>query len=167
MDAGARDRVLEGLELLLSCEAAVGEFYRCCAQTWHIDRAFWLGLAGDEAIHAARLGLLLERVREGAATARLARAFPGAALSALLQGAIQNRELLVAGKVGRAMALVLARNLERALIASRALQAVSFEQGGWDGYLRTIAAETHRHERVLEERLGQERQRDGSGSHGA
>jgi hypothetical protein len=156
VDAEDRDRVIEGLELLLRCEEAVGDFYRSCAATWPIDRGFWSGIAEEEAIHVARLGLLRERVVERAAVARVEQAVPCAALNALFQAATRDRELLLAGKIGRAMAFALARDLERSLIGSRGLRAIAFAKGEWDGYLRTIVAETHRHERLFEERLAQE-----------
>lgn len=160
MDAEERDRVLEGLEILLRCEEAVGDFYRSCGEIWPIDRDFWWGIAGEEAIHAARLGLLLERVREREAAARVEQEVPCVALNALFQAATRDRELLLAGKIDRTMALAIARDLERSLVGSRALRAISFEKGAWDASLRTIAAETHRHERLFEERLARELARD-------
>lgn len=160
MEAGERDRVIEGLEMLLRCEEAVGDFYRACGQTWPVDRDFWAGIAEEEAIHVARLGVLLERVRRGAAAARVRQEAPCAALKALFQAAVQDRELLLAGKIGRAMALALARDLERSLIGSRALRAISFEEGPCAGYLRAIAEETHRHERLFDGRLAEQLRRE-------
>lgn len=156
MDGTERDAVVASLELLVRCKEAIGEYYRVCAEAWPADRGFWLGLADDEATHAARLELLGERARDDGVSARVDRLFPRAALETFVAGVVQVRARVLDGRVTRGAALALSQDFERSLIESRALRAIELSVPGWRSFLGAIAVDTLDHLLRVEERWARE-----------
>ena len=153
MKATELAQILRNMDLLMSCEEAVMDFYQACAEAWPREREFWGDLAADELVHTTRLQLMRDRAEGSAHAARSIRIFPPAALATFRSSVEGSRERVQSRKISHREALAIARDLERSPIVNNHYLVARSAEPGLANYLLSFATDYGEHSQLIEERL--------------
>jgi hypothetical protein len=139
-------RVPEGvsgiLDLLVEHEQAIGRLYRVYSEMFPEHQGFWLGLAAEEMMHAARIdGLPAASDGERPDPVRIS---PSAVSSSLEYVAKRVREAETRD-LGLVTALSVALDLERAMIERKWFEGLDSDSPAAAGVLSELQADTRRH----------------------
>ena len=147
------DRILAALESMAEAEAAVGEFYRACADVPGEDRSFWLQTAAEEEIHKKNVQKMKEMIARNPENFSLHRPFNAAATQTFLSFIRQNTGALRQNKIPGKKLLFIARDIERSLLEFAYFEIVKTADPGYGKILKEILAQTAAHKSRMEGKI--------------
>ncbi len=145
-------RVLDVLGSLREFELVLAEFYAACRDTWPADE-FWTELVQGELRHATYLTdstRLVEDHPEGFITPRSVTEAPVVEQTELVRERLRQ---LWGERLGERAALIVARDIEQAVIEGRLYELVCSEDPTYARLVGEIVGETREHARLMQERL--------------
>jgi hypothetical protein len=145
--------ILDILAEMAETEMAIAGLYRCCAEAWPADEAFWINLAEEELEHAQNIGEMVERIRRNPDRFQLQRPFNLAAIRTIFAGVKRDAERIRQGILTRERAFVLARDLESSIIEKAYHEIVKTNDRTYLDLIRRIVSQTLLHKNAIEQKI--------------
>ncbi len=145
------------LDLLIQHERAIARLYLRFAAVFSERQEFWRTLAAEEHRHAKQLETLLTEPDRERWLSRVDRVKPQAIMSSIDYADMQASRA-AGGGLTSLQALVVAKDLEDALIERQFIGPIPSERGAIGVVLEELRAETEEHRRVVAEALEAEKQ---------
>ncbi len=149
--------LLDILSGMAEMERTLAGLYRCCAEAWPADEAFWRHLAEEEMEHAQHIGEMAERIRRTPERFELQRPFNLAAIRTILAGVKRNAESIRQGLISRERAFVLARDLESSILEKAYHEIVKTDDRNYLDLIRRIVSQTLLHKNAIETKIREPR----------
>lgn len=147
------DNILELLGIMVKTELLIAKFYRSCAHIWGKDKAFWLGLEGDEKLHANNIREMAKIVIEKFDLFECNRPFNPVAMKTINSGIETNIQRLKSGKISEDKVLYIARDIEQSLIESKYDEIVKTSDVEYQTLVKKITAQTIAHHHKIEKKI--------------
>ena len=145
--------ILEVINTLAESERVIARLYRCFAETLKEDEAFWLYLEGEENGHVKNLEAMAEMIRQNPSLFQLKRPFSTAAIRTFMAGIEQNIASQKKAAFPRRKALILARDIESAIIEKTYHEIVQTTNMAFVTLIKEVVTETQLHKNAVEKRL--------------
>jgi hypothetical protein len=147
------DTILEQLGVMVKTELMIAKFYRTCARIWGKDKAFWLGLEGDENLHADNIRKMARIVIEKFELFEAYRPFNPVAMKTIISGIENNIQRLDSGEITEDNVFFIVRDIERSLIESKYDELVKTNDVEYQTLVKKIVSQTLGHHHKIEKKI--------------
>lgn len=145
--------ILELLGIMVKAELIIAKFYRTCAQLWEKDKEFWLGLEGDENLHAGNIRKMAKIVFEKFDLFESYRPFNPVAMKTMITGIENNIQRLKKEEISVGNVLFIARDIEHSLIECKYNELVKTNDIEYQTLVKKIVSQTLAHNNKIEEKI--------------
>jgi len=145
--------IVELLKTMAKAELTVAKLYMACAKVFTDEKDFWLKLTKQEEVHAKSLYKMYKIIINKPENFCKGRNFNVRAINTFIAGVENNIILLQKGELSKEKCLIIARDIEDALLENKICEVVKTDDMEYQTLSKLIESQTINHKNEISNKI--------------